>query len=442
VGAYILKLAKPFFSEPFRDVAAASVEASKPHGHHTLLDLNSRDLGNVGHESDSSERRYNLSEAREDYVGSFKVLEKVDEYGSSVSSEKSASGAGLVVVDKRVGESQRSYESGTGAYDSEELIRTHTNYIAKDISLEYAPTSPNLTGTNGTRINQSMLWKEGMYSKTPGTSYIGEEYTGITKLDKETVARGLSEMDTLANFSGRARYRTVLEEEVDIDEQYEGDYSIERRVLFSGVPKCDRPHLNVVKSGSLAEETILGAKEETLAGESRDKTIKVATYTITLENDGNKALGPVYVRDLFPPKAAYINSSVRPSELTETYANWTLTHLAIGDVSTIVLNLDVTKYHPDELVNRVFVTAGYDGNEQITASNFSALEIEWLTCCPNETISATKTAELDEDNPNVVWYAVEIKNGADVTRVATVTDSLPAGMVSSSTRRFPSPLTR
>jgi len=32
-------------------------------------------------------------------------------------------------------------------------------------------------------------------------------------------------------------------------------------------------------------------------------------------------------------------------------------------------------------------------------------------------------------NPNVVMYGVEIKNWADATRVATVTDSLPAGMV-------------
>jgi uncharacterized repeat protein (TIGR01451 family) len=368
-------------------------------------------------------------EAREEYVGSFKVLEKVDEYGSAVSSEKAASGEGLVVVDKRVGESQRSYESGTGRYDSEELIRTHTNYIAKDISLEYAPSSLNLTGANGTEINSSMKWKEGIYSKTPGTSYIGEEYTGATELDKETIAKGLNEMDTSANFSGRARFRAVLGDEVDFDEQYEGDYSIERRVLFSGVPKYDRPHLDVVKNGSIREETIFDAKEETLAGESRDRVIKVATYTITLKNDGNKALGPIYVRDLFPPGALYISSSVRPSELTDTYANWTLTHLAIGDVSTIILNLDVTEHHPDELVNRVFVTAGYDGDKQITASNFSALEMEWLTCCPNETVVVKKTAEIDETNSSVVWYRIEISNMDDVTRAATVSDSLPGDMV-------------
>lgn len=71
-------------------------------------------------------------EVREDYVGSFKILQKVDEYGSSVSYEKAASGSGLTVGDRRIKDSQRSYESGTGAYDSEEIIETSTNYIAKD----------------------------------------------------------------------------------------------------------------------------------------------------------------------------------------------------------------------------------------------------------------------------------------------------------------------
>jgi hypothetical protein len=131
-------------------------------------------------------------------------------------------------------------------------------------------------------------------------SYIGEEYTSITELDKEMVAMGLNEMDTLANFSGRARYRAILEDEVDFDEQYEGDYSIERRILFTGVAKYDRPHLTVVKRGTFQKETIFNAKDEILVGESRDKEITVATYVITVTNDGNKALGPVYVQRLMP----------------------------------------------------------------------------------------------------------------------------------------------
>jgi uncharacterized repeat protein (TIGR01451 family) len=374
-----------------------------------------------------------LFESREDYVGSFKVVERIDEYGSAVSSEKAASGEGLVVVDKRVGSVQRSYESGSGSYDSEELIETATNYVAKDISLVYAPTSQTLT--DDVAINSSMKWKEGMYSKNPRVSYIGEEYTSITEFDGETVARGLNDMATDANFSGRARFRAVLERnvgdpEVNFDEEYDGDYSVERRVIFTGVAKYGTPHLNVTKTmvGNVTEEILPWGRDEVhLAGEV--KTRKVANYVISIENDGNKALGPIYVQDLFPPGSAYIEASQRPSELTDSYANWTLMNLGIGDVVDINLKLDVTKYRPSELVNRVEVCGGINnGEEWVCASNFTALEVNWLTCCTDETVSVTKTAEVDPVKDGVVRYRIEIKNDDDVTRVATVTDWLPDGM--------------
>lgn len=179
----------------------------------------------------------------------------------------------------------------------------------------------------------------------------------------------------------------------------------------------------------IADETRPGAKETTLAGESRDRTIKVATYTITIENDGNRALAPIHVRDLFPPGAIYLRSSLRPSSLSDSEANWTLTHLQIGGVCEIELELDVSKHFPDELVNRVEVCGGYGGDEWICAMNFSALEVDWLTCCPDGGLSASKTGEVDPENGSVVNYRIEIKNLDNVTRVATVTDSLPDGML-------------
>jgi len=371
-------------------------------------------------------------EVREDYVGSFKILQRVDEYGSSVSYEKAASGSGFAVGDRRVKDSQRSYESGTGAYDSEEIIETSTNYIAKDISLVYAPMSQSLT--DDVSVSASQKWKEGMYSTTPKVSYIGEEFTSLDYLDKETIAKGLNEMNTQASFEGRARFRALLEPnktepEVDFDEQYEGDYSIERHVLFTGIAKYDRPHLNLTK-------TLEGIVEETLPWEYGEehlegavKTRKVATYTITIENDGNAAFDEVYVKDTFPPGASFIEpSSLRPEKITDTYANWTLRNLPIGSALNIILKLDVTKYAPAELVNRVDACGVYD-NETVCARNFSAREINWLTCCLiDEAVSVKKSAELDPTDQNVVRYRIEIANNENVTRVATVTDWLPDGM--------------
>jgi len=365
----------------------------------------------------SGPRSTPIFEMREDYAGSFRVLQRIDEYGSGVSSDRSASGTGFVVVDKRIGESQRSYESGTGFYESEETIRTYTNYVAKDLSLVYSPE--NQTLIDDLSINRSMRWKEGMWSRVRNESLIGEEYTSITRLDKETVARGLNEMETEASFSGRGRYRTVFIDRVDLDELYAGDYSIRRKVLLDGVSKYDRPHINLTKSGVVREETVVE--------EMAERRITVAEYTITLENDGNRALAPVRVKDLFPPGAAYRSSSLRPYRLTAGSAEWVLTHLAVGGRAEILLRLEVTDLCDQDLVNRVEASGGYDGG-WANATNFSAIERGRLWCCPAGEVSAAMTAKPEGENPRRVVYNLTVRNEADAPRVVAATCQLPEGM--------------
>ncbi|GEM_PF-493301 len=365
-----------------------------------------RDLG-------SSPGSTPLFESREDYVGSFRVLEKADEYGSGIGYERSASGRGLVSVDKRVGSSQRSYESGAGSYDSEELIRTETNYIAKYLSVESGDVDAGLSSSFS--ANSSMKWKEGIWSSSAGSSFIGEEYAGASQLEMETIAMGLSEMDSQANFTGRARYRAIHEDEVDFDEGYEGTYSVQRRVLLEGVPRYDRPHLSLRKEG----EIVYPASDAS----------PLASYAIILENDGDQSLGPVIVRDLFPPGAVYVNSSLRPSELAEGRAAWTLTHLAIGDRFKIELRLNLTGYRGDEIVNQVEAEGGYNGN-WVRADNFSAVEIDWLRCCPSgDAVTVTKSGRIDQNEPNQVLYTITVENVGEGATAAAVADYLPDGMV-------------
>jgi len=149
--------------------------------------------------------------------------------------------------------------------------------------------------------------------------------------------------------------------EINMDEQYEGDYSIERRILLQGVPKYDQPHLNVTKTGEI---DLLNCSEQS----------SIVRYTITLENDGNRALGPIFVKDSFPPGASFIDSPMRPTERTAVSANWTRTHLAIGDSATITLILEVSGCGGDEVVNRVKACGGY-GDNWICATNFAAINI-------------------------------------------------------------------
>ena len=421
-------------------------------------------FGFVRMPDNSSFRATPLYEAREDYSGSFRVVERVDEYGSGVKSERAASGTGIVAVDKRVGETQRSFEHGSGTYEVDELIETYTSYIAKDISVVYEPLGPG-----------SSLWKEGIASQKPGISLLSEEYSQIAELEKDSVARGLNELETTAAFSGTARYRVLYSNrtrdpganasaapcaaggacgpcapcsdscanatadascdakasrhrpEIDIDEIYSGDYRVERRVMISGASKYDHPHLNVTKAlvGIKSEELDWDYGEAHLPGEV--KTRRVADYTIRIENDGSRALAPILVRDLFPPGATFIDSSLRPTASAAGSANWTLTHLAIGGVAEISLRLDVTRFAGEEMTNRVEVCGGY-GDNWVCAGNYTSLQRRWLACCPQDEITVVKTARIDPENPLVVLYTVVVENTAAATRAATVTDYFPQGM--------------
>lgn len=347
--------------------------------------------------------------ASEDYTGSFKISETVDDYGSNIATERSVSGSGFVAVDKKVGDEQKTRESGTGFYQSDEMIETYTNYIAKSVSLDHQPV-PFAVGS-GSSTNLSLKWSEGVYSKEAGESYIGEEYSSIDRLDKTTVVRGLKEMETEANFSGTARYRVVSEDDIDMDEQYEGDYTIQRDLQLYEVSGYGQPHLSVTKDGELVYED--------------DRTL--ARYVIALENDGDRTLEPILVKDLFPPGSSFVRSNLRPT-FTSDGANWSLTHLSPGDVRNIELVLDVTEFRGNDLVNRVEAFGG-DGDDWVYAANFSVVEIGWLSCCSAEGVAVAKTGTVDEIVANHVRYSLEVKNlGAD-TLVATVTDRLPDGMM-------------
>ncbi len=395
---------------------------------------------------DSHPKVKTIFESREDYAGNFKIYEKVDEYGTSVVSNKSTSGFGYVAVDKKIRDSQRTYESGTGSYQSEELIDTPTSYMAKNISLVHAPASYSYSPSF--RADQDMKWSEGMWSKSgglcggnlitdigpsrqlaassclangtsPGT-LISEKYSYLDNLQKETVLSGLNEMKTEASFSGMADYRVLSHgtngtDVVDNEERYVGSYDINRHVLLTGTSKYDIPHLTVIKEGRIKNEWY----NKTNATQ--------AEYTITITNDGNRALAPIYVRDLFPAGTQYVKSTIRPASLTASEVNWTLIHLGIGNTITIGLTLNVTEGAPgNNLVNRV-VACGMSGDKSVCAGNYSSLEFGWLTCCPPEVL-VSKKAWLDEADPTVVHYRIIVDNKAPDSVAVTVTDQLTGGM--------------
>ncbi len=353
----------------------------------------------------------NIFESQEDYTGSFRVQERMQEHGRNVLSEESVSGAGYASVDKRVWNRQRSYESGTGPFHLEETVQSSTGFLSKKIDVQHEAMSYPLAADAS--LTSSLEWKEGLWARGD-SSFLGEKFFSTEHLKKEAVLRGLNELESEANFSGRAEFRIAYKDdknestELDLTDEFAGEYNLTRRVLLAGVSKYNEPHLSIYLADScdLADNSIL-------------------RYTITVKNDGNAALGPIYLRDLFPPGTEYIGSSVGPSELTPGYANWTLLSLGIGGSSSIDLELNVTR-DVESLVNRVEAIGGHNG-QWVSAANFSVIQLSWLPCSTSD-ILVSKEAILGPGTNNIVDYRIILQNPWNFTMAASVVDRLPSGM--------------
>jgi uncharacterized repeat protein (TIGR01451 family) len=196
------------------------------------------------------------------------------------------------------------------------------------------------------------------------SSLIAEEYSSATRLKKKATAASSRELESEANFSGTAKLRTAVGKNgtlaVDRDETLMGDYEVKRRIMLSSAAEYDRPHLYLRKDGKQVKD--------------------VAAYTITITNDGNAAIGPLFLQDLFPPGARFLNATLRPNQLDGNSSKWTLLHLSIGDTLRIGINLNVEKCEGD-IINRAFVM-GNCSFGQVAAQNRSVIFQEYLGCCP------------------------------------------------------------
>lgn len=322
--------------------------------------------------------------SKEEYIGSFLVLEKINDSGQSLIRHRSVSGSGYLNADTKIGSTQRSYESGTGAFRSEERIDTLSNFMSKDVDAAHFAQSYEISPS--TYLNISQRCAEGMWSQTP-SSFIGEEVLGAKYLKKNTVFRGLRAMESEINFSGTARLRTAYaaseRQQVDEDEILMGDFNIKRKLMISCSSKYDRPHLYLQKEGRLIGD--------------------VAAYTITIANDGNAALGPLLLRDTFPPDSRFLNTSLRPVLLEGNSCNWTLLHLAIGDSVRIEICLDVAKCDGD-IINLVEATGSCSAGGTFE-KNQSIIYRAWLDSCEREVKPADLTCPWSvEENSDEIEH--------------------------------------
>lgn len=309
-------------------------------------------------------KRGNASISQEDYAGSFHIQESISDLGQGVMMERSSSGMGYVARDAAIGP-QRSYEWGSGEYRSDERMDSVSGSSIKELEASFRNLS--LPVSAYTDLNISQKWFEGMISRTE-SSLISEEHSHASRLKMRAASSSPRERVSESSFSGGSRMQAGYlgrssgnrSLELEAEEMLMGNYTVKRKIVLSGAARYDHPHLSLRKDGRKVED--------------------VARYTITICNDGNAALAPIFLQDLFPTGASFINSTLRPNRMDGNSSNWTILHLAIGDCLSIGINLDVESCQSD-IINRAAAVGSYSSGS-VTARNISVLQANPLGSWP------------------------------------------------------------
>ena len=364
-------------------------------------------------------------ESEEDYLGNFSLSEKIDSGGYNsqkrINSFRVASGNGSVAVDKRVGDSQRSYESGTGNYQVEDIIKSGENSIVKDITVE--KNSTNFTYTPDFNVSLFRSWEEGLISNSASrrtnshitSSLIIEKYSNIDYLKKSSEAKGLNEMNTTSDFLGRSEFKAQARisnpsgsiGQTNILQDYSGRFNLTRDIEIRGAPHFDRPHLSISKTGKadLANNTFVD-------------------YTIQVTNDGDSVLTHVNIQDFLPPGTSYVHSSLKPRMIGSTYINWTVpVSLKVGESYHIDLKLSIAE-KVAYLINQAYAYAVYD-DLLVKSKCISELELNWpeSSSLPSPTISMT--ALIDGSDPMMIRYRAILENRGKASITANSFCTLP-----------------
>lgn len=305
-----------------------------------------------------------LKEISENYHGSFRVLESVDSYGDSTKYIKSANGNGFVSSDKRNNRPisnkgsdllQRSFEYGSGYYNSEESFQLSS--LTKSTKMAYAPE--NLTA--GTiNVSYASLWNEGLITKDPSLGLILSEKIGSASYVNKDAWMETSSMAFMGEFNGSMDIRAVVHplsiKRKEVDQSFVGNYTISTAITAYRNPKYTYPHVSISKVAKKEDESTM-------------------LFLINVTNDGNGVLKSLCVTDNMPDGLTFINSSLRP-KINGQIINWTISSLDISRTLTIKLRAKIENdLYPYTNIARV--TAQYNGHI-LTSSNSTSFTPYYL----------------------------------------------------------------
>ncbi|MDQ1262135.1 MAG: hypothetical protein QG575_1316, partial [Euryarchaeota archaeon] len=325
-----------------------------------------------------------IQEIDENYHGSFRIKEAVDSYGESVKFTKSGLGKGFVSSDKSVRGLQRSYESGSGYYSSEESLELGS--VDKNTKMQYAQVHLRAGSQN---LSYANLWDEGLLTKDEEKGVlISKDIRYATSVDMEAMMEK-SSLSILGKFNGTLDIDMENGPRIGLDQTLVGSFQIDTAIGIHDMPRHLYPHVNISKTAAmLDEETVL--------------------FLINVSNDGNKLLKPLNVTDYLPEGCSYINSSIR-AKTNGSMVNWTIPSLDIGRTLTIKMRAKVDggrAYY----TNTVSVKAVCK-ESIVQAKNATTFEAYYqpLPCCLGENGSANadnkiNTTSLFNITPTVGYW--------------------------------------
>jgi uncharacterized repeat protein (TIGR01451 family) len=285
----------------------------------------------------------------ETYQGNFTTEQSLDSYGETPAYSKYAKGTGFVSSDKKMASNLRSYEHGSGSYESAEVLRANT--IHKNSSLIYLPTEQSI---GMQKTNHTDKWYEGMVTINPDTgSEISNRISSAESIQKEALM-SKSFLSMTGSFIGqdlleighqKSRYSKIEYEQV-----FSGDFRMDTTIGISESMKYLYPHINITKR-------VFSRNDHTII------------YRINVTNDGNKTLEPVIVVDLLPEGATFLGSTLKPV-VQGRLVSWSLLALPAGEKQTIDLKAWLEDVSPST-INKVKAIATYQ-NRTLTASSESS----------------------------------------------------------------------
>jgi hypothetical protein len=281
----------------------------------------------------------------------------------------------------------------------------------------------------------SLSWKEGTGSGIKNGAFMNSEFSDLKELEAETLVKSANDTRTSAKFAGRARLQAgyinssdPAQESVFIEDEYVGDFSITRG--YRVYPAMNKPHMSISSQGQVDQQDC-----------------SIIRYIISLVNDGNRLLGPVFIRTSFPSGTSYLNSSIGPFELSSRYANWSISRLSVGESVNINLDLKVTtrrenyssssravtiypvmrKYEIEDKETGKVTLFQTSSDRKLSSSNISKFDVDW-SACNSQNLSVAFTATPNSKQPRILAYRLTLENQGLDNMGANITVILPSGI--------------